>query len=258
MILSLFHTFLYDPIYNGLIFLISVLPFGDVGAAIIILTVFVKLVLFPLSLRAAKTQIVMKELEPLLAELKEKYKENREELARKTMALYSEKGLNPFAVLLLTLIQIPIILALYLVFFYEKLPGIDTALLYSFVTTPTTINLFFIGFINVTEKSLLLAFFAAATQFIQIRLTLAKSKSVAVPKTNKPRTFAEDFQHSMQVQMQYVLPGIIFVVSWSVAAAIPLYFIVSNLFAIGQELYIRAKLHPKNTNPIIQENVSPS
>ena len=59
---TIWHTFFFDPVYNGLIFFIDILPGGDVGLAIICTTVVVKLILLPLSVRAAKTQVAMREI----------------------------------------------------------------------------------------------------------------------------------------------------------------------------------------------------
>lgn len=231
-----FHTFFYDPIYNALILIVSHLPGGDVGFGIILLTIIVKLVLFPLSLRAARTQLLMREIEPLLKDIREKFKDNKEEQALRTLALYREKQVNPFAIILLTIIQIPIILALYFVFFYEKLPEVHTEILYTFVSAPDTVNLIFLGLIDVSKISIVLALLAGITQFFQVKLAIPKPPP---PKEGSTPSFSEDFTRSMQMQMQYVLPVIITGVSLSVAAAISLYFVVSNLFAIGQELYIK-------------------
>lgn len=236
MFLSLFHTLVYDPLYNALVFLVAALPYGDVGLAIIILTVLIKLALFPLSFKAARTQLIVRDIEPKMKEIREKYKDSREEQARKTLDLYREKGVNPFAIIFLTLIQIPIIIGLYLVFFYEKLPEINMELLYAFTPIPTVSNLMFLGFINVTEVSVILALLAGATQYVQVRYAVPKPAPRA---ENEKPTFGGEFARSMHLQMQYVLPLIIFGVSAYVAAVIPLYFIVSNFFAIGQELYLR-------------------
>ena len=113
MISGLFHTLFYDPIYNGLIFLIDIVPLADVGVAIILITVLVKLILFPISQKAVRTQFLMRGLQPQLERIKEKYAKDKQEQARKTMDLYKEKGINPCYGILLIFIQITIILALY-------------------------------------------------------------------------------------------------------------------------------------------------
>src|SRR5688572_7752938 len=114
MFSAIWHNVFFDPVYNVLVYLIAIIPGGDVGLAIIGLTVVVKIVLIPLSIKAARTQRVMRELEPKLKEIKDKHKDNREELARLTMAAYKDGGINPFASILLLFIQLPIIIALYL------------------------------------------------------------------------------------------------------------------------------------------------
>ena len=129
MLGNIFNTFFYHPLYNGLVFLISAVPLADVGIAIIALTVLVKLLLFPLSRKAVRTQLIMKELEPELKTLKEKYKNDKQQQARKVMDLYKEKGVNPFSGIARILIQIPIILALYWVFFRGGLPEVNEELL---------------------------------------------------------------------------------------------------------------------------------
>ncbi len=75
----IWHTFFFDPIYNSLVFFIDVVRGGDVGIAIILTVILVKLVLLPISLKAARTQFLMNEMNPKMEEIKEKYKDNREE-----------------------------------------------------------------------------------------------------------------------------------------------------------------------------------
>jgi len=233
MIRDLFYTILFEPLYNGLIFLISIVPYADVGIAVILLTVIVKIILLPLSIKAVKTQVLVKELDPELQGIREKYKNNKQEQAQKTMALYREKGINPFSSFLLLLIQIPIILALYWVFFRGGLPLINEEFLYSFVSVPDMVNMEFLGLIEVSGRSIFLALLAGITQFFQVRLTLPKMK----PRKENP-TFKEDLARSFQMQMKYVLPVIVVVISYTISAAVALYWATSNIFAIGQELLI--------------------
>lgn len=235
----IWHTFFFDPVYNGLVFFIDVIPGGDVGIAIICITILVKLILLPLSLKAARTQKVMRELEPKLKALKEKFKDKREEQARAMMDLYKEAGLNPFASILLLLIQIPIVIALYLSVYRGggvPLPDINVALLYSFIPAPETVNMIFLGFINIAEKSLPLAFLAGVTQFIHARMAMPP---LAPREEGAEPSMREDFARSMQLQMKYVMPVIIFVVAYTISASIALYFTVSNLTMIAQEFLVR-------------------
>lgn len=235
----IWHTFFFDPIYNGLVFFIDVVPGGDVGLAIIGITVVVKVILLPLSIKAAKTQKLMRELEPKLKEIKEKFKDRREEMARATMDVYKEAGMNPFASILLILFQIPIIIALYFAVYRGggvPLPDINTDLLFSFVSSPETVNMMFLGLIDMAGKSLPLAVLAAATQFVYAQMSLPKPEP---KKDGAAPNFKEDFARSMHVQMRYVMPLIIGVVAYTISAAIGLYFVVGNLVMIAQEFLIK-------------------
>lgn len=235
----IWHTFFFDPVYNGLIFFIDILPDGDVGLAIIAITLLVKAVLLPLSLQAAATQRAMRQLEPKLKEIKETHKDNREAQARAMLDLYKESGVNPFASFLLLFIQIPIIISVYLAVMNGggvALPSVNTDLLYRFVSVPEEISMLLFGAVDIAGKSAPLAFLAAFTQFIHAQLTIPK------PKPRSPDAapdFKEDFTRSMQTQMRYVMPVIIFVVAYTISAAIALYLLVSNLTMIAQEYYVK-------------------
>ncbi len=235
----IWHTFFFDPVYNTLVFFIDILPKGDVGLAIIATVVVVKLVLLPLSIKAAKTQKILREIEPKLKEIKEKFKDNREEQARAMMAIYHEAGMNPFASIMVFFIQIPIVIALYLAVSKGggvALPAINTDLLYSFIAAPISVTMNFLGMIDITGKSLLLAFLAAVTQFFQIKLALPP----LLPRDpNAAPDLKDDFMRNMQLQMRYVMPVLIFFAAYFISAAIALYFFVSNIAGILQELYVK-------------------
>ncbi|TAK57687.1 MAG: YidC/Oxa1 family membrane protein insertase, partial [Bacteroidetes bacterium] len=156
MISNFFNAVFYDPIYNALVALVAVVPGGDVGVAVILVTIVIRLVLLPFSLSAARTQRAMKSLEPKIKELKEKHKGDKEKEALETLSLYKEARVNPFATILIVFIQIPVLLALYWVFYYEPFSTVDainTARLYGITPTPGFISLDFFGSISVAGKS---------------------------------------------------------------------------------------------------------
>jgi YidC/Oxa1 family membrane protein insertase len=239
---TIFIEILYKPLYNLLVSLIDILPHADIGFAVIILTIFVKVILMPLSKKAIKTQLLMKEIEVPLKELRETHKDNPQELAQKTLELYRTKGINPFASIFLIFIQLPVIITLYYVFSRSGLPTINPNLLYSFVSIPEHIQTTFLGFINLVEnKNILIAIFVFITQAIQIRLSLP-------PQGDMPTSdnqFAQDFMKGLHFQMKYILPVITAVFSYSLVAVIGLYWIVSNIFAIFQEVYFRNTIKKK-------------
>jgi membrane protein insertase Oxa1/YidC/SpoIIIJ len=96
----------------------------------------------------------------------------------------------------------------------------------------------FLGFLDITTKSLPLAFLAALTQFIHTHMSLPKMEP---RKADAKPDFKDDFARSMQVQMKYVMPVLIFFVAYTISAAIALYFTISNLTAIAQEYVVRHK-----------------
>jgi len=234
MISDIFHAVAYDPIYNLLVFLVDVIPGGDVGLAVIFATIIVKVILFPLSLSAVRTQMVLKVVQPKIKEVQERLKDKREEMAKELMALYKKHKINPFSSLLLFIIQIPIIIALYLVFLREAFPEVNVDLLYSFVQIPELINLQFLGFIDVTGRSIALALLAGITQFFQVRFAMP-----APGPRKENASMKDDMIRNLQVQMRFMLPVLITIFAYVISAVVALYFITSNLFAIGQELYMR-------------------
>jgi YidC/Oxa1 family membrane protein insertase len=214
MFTYIWHTIFFDPIYNTLVFFIDTIRNGDVGLAIIATVVVVKMLLLPLSIKAAKTQKIMREIEPKMKELKERLKDDKEGQAREMMLIYKEANLNPFASVSLVFLQIPIVIALY----------------YSVVT------MHFLGLVDIAEKSIWLAVAAGVTQYIFTHMTLPK---MAPKVEGAPADMKEDFMRNMHLQMKYVMPVLIGFIAYTLSAAIALYFMVSNLVAIAQEFYIR-------------------
>jgi YidC/Oxa1 family membrane protein insertase len=241
MLSSLFNAVLYKPLYNAFIGLISTFPWIDAGIVVIILTLIVKLILFPLSQKSVRSQIEMKNIQPEIDEIKIKYKDNKQEQALKTMQLYKEKKINPFMGVFLALIQLPILIALYMVFYSGGLDVIHVESLYSFIKAPVEINKFFLGLFDITQKNVWLAVLVALAQYFQVRFTMPTvKKDPNAPK--KESTFQDELAKSMSVQMKYVMPIFMFIVARSFPALVSLYLITSSLFAIGQELYMKKLL----------------
>lgn len=250
MIGEIFNIVFFNPIYNGLIYLLDIVPFIDVGIAVILVTIVVKLILFPFSLKMVKTQLAVKQLEPEISKLKEEHKNDKQEQARQTMALYKKRGVNPFSGFLLILIQIPVIFALYWVFLRGGLPEINTDILYSFTPIPDNINMNFLGFVDVSAKSVLFALLAGATQFFQIKYSLPPMKE----RSGKP-SLKEDLARSFHIQMVYVMPIIVFSIAYAISAAVAIYWTTSNLFAIGQEIYVRKKIKNKYKEVVVSDPI---
>ncbi len=184
----------------------------------------------------------MKRIEPEINEIKLKYKDDKKAQAEKTMQLYKERGINPFSGIFLMLIQLPVLMALYYIFLHGGFPDINHIDLYSFTRFPEagTIGMNFLG-VNVAQKSIIFALIAAISQFLQMQITLPKKEKKDPTKVSG---FKDELSKSMNMQMKYVMPAIIFLIAKSFPVVVSLYLITSSIFAIGQELYAKKK---KNT-----------
>ena len=227
---ALYTQIFYEPLLWGLIFLSSNLPGHDLGLAVILLTLIVKVILFPLTHKTLKVQSVMKKIEPEIKKIQSENK-NKEEQARKLMELYKAHGINPFSGFFGLFIQLPILIALYHIFWK------------GLILLPAGVNTVFLGFIALTEASVGMAALAAISQFWQAKLAV-------VPKP-KNQSSQPDMSGIMQKQMLYVFPVIIFMIAYKLPAAVSLYWTSMNIFAILHEAYVRHKAaepDPARTN----------
>ena len=232
--LNFLKIILYFPLVNILALLVSVIPGGDVGVAVIILTILVKLALYPFSQHSIENQVKMSLLAPELNKIKESGA-SKEEQARLTFELYKKHKTNPFSG---CLVQIPIIfilIALYSVF--RTGLNFDSNILYSFIHVPAHINMNFLGFIDLSKTgSILLALLAGVSQYFQ-----AYFMPKPIPSNNKTSNFSDSLNQSMNMQMRYFLPILIAVFGYSFSGAVALYWITSNIFGIGQQIKANRK-----------------
>lgn len=233
MLGNIWNIVLYHPLINALAFLVSIIPGGDVGIAVILLTILVKLILFPLSQKSIESQAEMNILAPELNKIKASGA-NKEEQARLTFDLYKKHNTNPFSGCLLVLIQIPIIFALYYVFY--KGINFQTGL-YSFIHAPAHINMIFLGILNISQKSLFLAILAGISQYLQARF-MPQPAPVSNASGSVP-SFQDSFAKSMNTQMKYIFPFIIAFIAYRISGAIALYWITSNIFMVAQQIYVK-------------------
>lgn len=236
MFIIFWNLFFYQPLYNALLFCISIIPGGDIGLAIIFLTIVVKSILFPLTQKSINTQLKMKDLEYQINNIKENVSDKAEQ-SKKIFALYKENNVNPFSSCLLMLIQMPIIIALYMVFIhgFNSVPVAP----YIFIHAPKVFNLSFLGLMDLSKKSFFLALLAGISQFIQGYLAQGRQTKPTGTDTKS------QFTRSLQNQMLYVVPIIALYAAYKFSAAVALYWITSNIFTIGQELYTRRKMAQK-------------
>lgn len=236
---SFFIEFIYLPIYNVLAFFVDVFPGGDLGLAVIAVTLTVRLLFLPLSLSAAKTQRAMQEIQPALKEVREKYKTDPQEQARQTFALYKEHKVKPFSSMLLMFIQIPVLIGLFVVAKDAALYSIDPAHLYAFIPVPDALSVLFLGTFPVATSSLSLAILAGLTQFAYAQ------SAVPVPKkkAEKDSSVQDEFGRAMALQMRYLFPFLIAFFAYA-SGAIALYLAAGNVFMYAQNLLVKRR-YPK-------------
>ncbi len=226
---NFFHIILTQPLLNILIWFYNVIPGQEIGLAIIALTFLIRILLFPSFQKSLRSQKELQQLQPHLDEIREKHKDNKEAQTKAMLEFYKEKKINPLSSCLPLLLQLPILIALYRVFL-TGLKGNVGAELYSFVANPGVINTNFFGLLELTKASYLLAILAGGFQFIQSKmLTPARSKT------------SDKTSAMMSAQMTYLMPVITIFIAWQLPAGLSLYWVITTLFAIGQQYYIMKK-----------------
>lgn len=226
---SAFNLILYQPLFNALVLLYLYLPGRDFGVAVIVLTILTKVIFYPLGAKAIRSQKNLQELQPKLQEIQSKYKDDKERQVKETLELYKKEKINPFSGCLPLLIQFPILIALYQVF-WKGLQPEQMANLYSFVANPGTIDPTFFGIINLSQPNMYLAVLAGISQFVQSRMT--------APRNQRPKTGGSQIGEMMQRQMLYFFPAFTVLILWKLPSAIGLYWLVSTIFSIVQQYLI--------------------
>lgn len=233
----MFHTYLINPIYNAFIYLIGVMPYGDVGFAIIAITLIIRTVFYPLFASSIRTQMGMQAIQGELDEINKRYKDNTEERGRRTMELFKKHNVRPFSAFLSILVQIPVFIALYYAFFHVGLPTVDVDSLYSFVHVPAAINTNFLGVLDLLlAHNIVLAIVVAALQYVVAKLSLTRIGGT--PPSGMPAQ-AHALQRNM---MLFFLPALMGVISYTLPAAVGVYFAASSIISIGQEWLIQRQL----------------
>ncbi|KKS39058.1 MAG: 60 kDa inner membrane insertion protein [Parcubacteria group bacterium GW2011_GWA2_42_14] len=235
-LMLIYNEVIYRPFLNGLILIYSFLPVHDMGLAIVIFTVLIRVLIYPLSHYSLKAQKKMVVIQPKIKEIQEKYKDKKEEQTRRIMELYKEHKTNPFSGCVLLILQLPVFIALFQVFRY----GFDVSsfsYLYSFMPHPDSINPLFLGIIDVTKRNIFLSVLVGASQYVQA-LTMPQPQ---IGGGEQGSSFAGEFSKAMQANTKYMLPIFMAFISFSLPSALALYFTVSNVFVILQQMIVNRK-----------------
>ncbi|MBN1494871.1 membrane protein insertase YidC [Candidatus Peregrinibacteria bacterium] len=247
-------TFFYQPIYNLLIYFVSIIPGYNLGFAIIMLTLFLRLLLFIPQQRAMESQKKLQEIQPRIKKLQEQYKNNQQKLAQETFALYKEYKVNPFGSCLPLLIQLPILIALFYVIQNGLNPD-NVYLLYQPLRMfdLSVIDTNFLGILNLTRiDAFALPLIVGGLQFVQMKLSMKKPEPKKELQKEGEKKGAGAEMEMAQKMMIYILPAMIALFTASTPSGVGLYWGVSTIFGIGQQLYVNKKKKRKKNEPEVK------
>lgn len=244
----LWNHLLYYPLLNLLVFFYKVF-FANLGWAIVALTLFTRLLLWPLTVPMLKSAKKQRDLKPALDALKQKYKDDKKKLAAAQMELLQKHGINPAAGCLPQLVQILVLIALYQVFIQllgggaKSLAELNSFLYFPFLRfdAAATVNGHFL-FWDLTRPDpyLLLPGLAGASQFWLSKMML--------PRTKKEEKLAEktadkkdDVLYNMQEQMLYLAPIMTVLFGWQLPAGLVLYWLLTTLVSVAQQWYFERR-----------------
>ena len=234
--IELYNTILYQPLFNAVIFLYNIIPGRDFGLAVIALTVFIRLLFFPLSVKTIRSQRALNKISPKLKEIKEKFKHDTQAQSAAVMQLYKDHNVNPIAGCLPLLIQLPILIALYQAFGAGFKPE-SLALLYGSIANPGHIEPIALGFLDITSKSAVLAVVTGVFQFLQLK----QNSSMMAQKSSSPGQDGQKEIQALNKQMLYFFPVMIIIIGWNLPAGLLLYWLTTTLFSMGEQAYIKAR-----------------
>lgn len=204
---------------------------NNYGMAIIIFTIFVKLLLLPLTIKQTKSTKAMQDMQPKLQEIQGKYKDKPEKQQQEIMKLYKEYKVNPLAGCLPLLIQMPILIGLFSVLREPVASGVfDSQAAFDAANTK------FLWVNSLTNPDIVLAILSGASTFVMQKLMMP-----------------QDQQEGPMKIMTYFMSGMMLFWGFTFPAGLTLYWTVGNLFAIAQQYLVMNPLKAKLANP--QEEV---
>ena len=205
---------IFAPIENLLHFVLETLysltdlaGVGSYGLAIILLTVIIKMLLYPLTVKQVKSMKAMQELSPKMKKIQEKYKDNPQVMQQKIGALYQEAGVNPLAGCLPLLIQMPILMGMYYALFNFTYPSAEAA---KFLWLPS---------MSEADPLYILPILSALTTFLQQKMTTT------------------EMNQQMKIMMT-VMPLFIGWISLSFPSGLVLYWVTMNIVQIVQQWWM--------------------
>lgn len=258
---DIFTLLFVQPITNLMVGIYHLLIFlhipSALGFSIILLTVVIRLALFPLMSQQLRSSKKMQEIAPLLSDIKKKYKDNPQRQQAETMLLYKQYGINPAAGCLPVVIQLPVIWGLYSVLQHVVKPNalndVNKLMYTDSLRLQHAWDTHFFGLpLGQTPAQLLgtvgvfvliLPLLTAVTQFIQSKMMLPATPATPKDTTKKGDT-ASDFASAFQTQSLYIFPLMIGFFSYRFPAGLSFYWITFTIFGIIQQYLMQRGTTP--------------
>ncbi len=265
----MFDTIIVKPIFNALMLLYSIIPGGDFGVAIILFTIFIRVLIYPLVRKQLHQTKLMRKLQPELAKIKKAANGNRQLEATMQMELYKKNGVSPFQSIFVLLIQLPIFIGLYHVIQVITLHRDEVVKLAygpiqqlepikKIIENPDNFNHTMLGFIDLTKTAfsngqinvvlLVLALISAVTQYIMSKQTLPSSdkpkkrfRDIMKEAAEGKQSDAQEMSAAIMTNMVKIMPIMMFFIMVNLPGALALYYTVSNLVATAQQHYLLNK-----------------
>ncbi len=211
-----------------------ILGLPNYGLAIILITILIKIILFPLTQKQMKSMRGMQEIQPDVKYVQEKFKDEPEVMQKKMMELYKEKGVSPFGGCLPLLIQMPIFIA-----FYQSLIKFDFAV---------AEHASFFGIENIGQS---VSYYIETGNIIPIYLPIL----AAVTTYLQQRISMVDTNDPTQRTMLFMMPVFMAWIVLKMPAGLPIYWVMFNILGIIQQLYVnwhsqRAKAAEGTSMPV--------
>lgn len=223
-------NFLTKPISDLLMFLSGIVPGHDLGIVIVLITIIIRIILFPLSRQSIRAQSKMALHKDEIKEIQNKHKDKQEQ-SRELMKFYKEKKINPFSGCLPLIVQLIVLIALYQVF-------IDIL-----NSQNSSVNYIFLGFLDLSKKNLVLAVLAGISQIFASLLAMKRAASVPQPGASEKSAI---MQKTLSRQMAYVLPVFTVFIAMSLPSGLALYWVISTALGVIQDYYLYKKFSPQN------------
>lgn len=232
--LAFYEAIAYNPIYNLLISFYNIIPWKDFGVAIILTTLLIRLLIYPISKKQITSQKKLQELQPKIKEVQEKFKDNKQEQAQRMMALYKEHGVNPVSGCLPLVLYLIVFIAIYQAINHIASANFlaDGAHLYSFVSNPGPINHLFLNMLDLTKPNILLGVVTAIAQYFQMKMIIGNQPT---PPVSESKGDMSDIATMMNKQMLYIAPAATLFIGVTFPAALSLYWLTSTLFMLVQQ-----------------------